>query len=155
VRELRAANVGAPILLYTAVEADWYEAAALDAGADDYLLKKTPIPTLLARLNAHLCRHEREAGVSRAACQFVGDPAPPTSNGPGMAEATSQIMPTQEALDVVWRDSLRRSPAALSAALSRGSPDTKARSVGQGLRSGGDPGGAGGEQQVLRRRDSR
>jgi DNA-binding response OmpR family regulator len=60
IRRLRAAEVEAPILMFTAMEGELYEAASLDAGADDFIPKTVGVPCLVARLRAHLRRHERE-----------------------------------------------------------------------------------------------
>jgi len=62
IRELRAARVTSPILVYTVLEGELYETASLDAGADDYVVKKAPISILLSRLQAHLRRSERDLG---------------------------------------------------------------------------------------------
>ena len=62
IRELRAARITSPILVYTVLEGELYETASLDAGADDYVVKKAPISILLSRLQAHLRRSERDLG---------------------------------------------------------------------------------------------
>ena len=41
--------------------------ASLDAGADDYIIKKAPISILLSRLHAHLRRRERDLGLAAKA----------------------------------------------------------------------------------------
>jgi len=56
IRDLRAAHVTSPILVHTVLEGELYETASLDAGADDYIVKKAPISLLLSRLHAHLRR---------------------------------------------------------------------------------------------------
>jgi DNA-binding response OmpR family regulator len=56
IRQLRAIEVTAPVLMYTAMEGEFYEAASLDAGADDFILKTTSIPSLVSRLRAHIRR---------------------------------------------------------------------------------------------------
>src|SRR5260370_31262256 len=60
IRELRAVRVTSPILVHTVLEGELYETASLDAGADDYIVKKAPISILLSRLHAHLRRSERD-----------------------------------------------------------------------------------------------
>src|ERR1700730_12138661 len=40
IRELRAARIMSPILVHTVLEGELYETASLDAGADDYIVKK-------------------------------------------------------------------------------------------------------------------
>ena len=63
VRQLRALDVSAPVLMFTAMEGEVYETASLDAGADDFILKTTSIPSLVSRLRAHIRRHEQ--GLAR------------------------------------------------------------------------------------------
>jgi DNA-binding response OmpR family regulator len=62
VRQLRTLDVVAPVLMFTAMEGELYETASLDAGADDFILKTTSIPSLVSRLRAHICRHEQSLG---------------------------------------------------------------------------------------------
>lgn len=59
VRQLRSLGVTAPILMFTAMKGEHYETAALDAGADDFILKTTSIPSLVSRLRAHIRRREQ------------------------------------------------------------------------------------------------
>ena len=59
VRQLRALEVIAPILMFSAMKGEHYETASLNAGADDFILKTTPIPILASRLRAHIRRHEQ------------------------------------------------------------------------------------------------
>jgi two-component system copper resistance phosphate regulon response regulator CusR len=55
-RELRAAGIGAPVLMLTARAAVDDRVAGLDSGADDYLAKPFDFKELLARLRALLRR---------------------------------------------------------------------------------------------------
>ena len=68
-RRLRAEDVGTPILMLTARDADSDETDALDTGADDYLRKPFAFTVLVARCRALLRRGGRE-GWSEL---FVGD----------------------------------------------------------------------------------
>jgi DNA-binding response OmpR family regulator len=45
-----------PILVHTVLEGELYETASLDAGADDYIVKKAPISILPRRYS---CRSSR------------------------------------------------------------------------------------------------
>ena len=45
IRDLRKSGTTIPILEYTVMEGKIYEAAFLDAGADDFILKQILIPT--------------------------------------------------------------------------------------------------------------
>jgi len=60
IRQLRALEVRAPVLMFTAMKGELYETASLDAGSDDFILKTTSIPCLVSRLRAHIHRYERE-----------------------------------------------------------------------------------------------
>jgi DNA-binding response OmpR family regulator len=62
VRQLRALGVSTPVLMFTAMEGEFYETASLDAGADDFILKTTSIPSLVSRLRAHIRRHQQSLG---------------------------------------------------------------------------------------------
>ncbi|MGN6198196.1 response regulator transcription factor [Humibacter sp.] len=68
-RELRAANVGVPILMLTAKDGEYDEADALDLGADDYLTKPFSFVVLIAHLRALL----RRAPAERAPVLTTGD----------------------------------------------------------------------------------
>jgi DNA-binding response OmpR family regulator len=59
VRQLRALDVIAPVLMFTAMEGERYETTSLDAGADDFILKTISIPSLVSRIRAHIRRHQQ------------------------------------------------------------------------------------------------
>jgi len=59
VRQFRALGVIAPVLIFTAMEGEFYETASLNAGADDFILKTASIPSLVSRLRAHIRRHQQ------------------------------------------------------------------------------------------------
>ena len=59
VRQLRASDVNTPVLMFTAMEGELYEVASFNAGADDFILKTTSIPSLVSRLRGHIRRHPR------------------------------------------------------------------------------------------------
>jgi len=59
IRQLRKLEVTAPILMFTAMKGELYETGSLDAGADDFILKTTSIPSLVSRVRAHIRRNER------------------------------------------------------------------------------------------------
>jgi DNA-binding response OmpR family regulator len=54
VHKIRALKVKAPVIIFTAMEGELYERASLDAGADDFILKTTSIPSLVSRLRAQI-----------------------------------------------------------------------------------------------------
>jgi len=55
-----------PILILSALDNPGMVAAALDAGADDYLIKPVPSGVLIAHINNLLRRSRMEAGVIRS-----------------------------------------------------------------------------------------
>lgn len=57
-RRLRATGSKVPVILVTAKDEVADRVAGLDAGADDYLVKPFSIEELLARVRAHLRRHQ-------------------------------------------------------------------------------------------------
>ena len=62
VRQLRALDLNTPVLMFTAMEGELYETASFDAGADDFVLKTTSIPSLASRIRAHIRRNEQSLG---------------------------------------------------------------------------------------------
>jgi len=59
IRQLRALEAKAPILMFTAMKGELYETASRDAGPDDFILKTALIPPLVRRLRSHLRRFNR------------------------------------------------------------------------------------------------
>lgn len=68
-RELRAAQVEAPILMLTAKDGEYDEADAFDYGADDYLRKPFSLVVLSARLRSLI----RRGGMARGSLLTAGD----------------------------------------------------------------------------------
>ena len=58
-RALRDAGVSVPIIMLTAMDGETDTIAGLDSGADDTIAKPFRLGLLLARLRAHLRRHEQ------------------------------------------------------------------------------------------------
>ena len=56
ISELRKSGIRIPILMYFAMEGQTYETASLDAGADHFALKKTPISEFFSSLGEHMMR---------------------------------------------------------------------------------------------------
>jgi DNA-binding response OmpR family regulator len=140
IRELRAARITSPIVVHTVLEGELYETASLDAGADDYIVKKAPISILLSRLHAHLRRSERDLGLAakaerrvavgrftldRKARVLLADQKPISLAHREMklleklASSPSRVFSPDEILDEVWGSHLRRSLPALSGLLRR------------------------------------
>jgi DNA-binding response OmpR family regulator len=163
IRELRAARITSPILVYSVLEGELYETASLDAGADDYIVKKAPISILLSRLHAHLRRRDRDLGMAakaerrvavgrftldRKARVLLADEMPITLAHREMklleklASSPSRVFSPNEILDEVWGDHIRRSLPALSGLLRRlrqkmvknGLPDPVENVRGRGFR---------------------
>ena len=74
-RRLRADDVGTPILMLTARDADADETGALDVGADDYLRKPFSFAVLVARCKALLRRGGREGWSELIVGDLVLDPS--------------------------------------------------------------------------------
>jgi DNA-binding response OmpR family regulator len=73
VREFRAAGINVPILMHSALTGDYHEMASLDAGADEYIVKKSySFRVLLTRIQAHFRRDERLLGPKPSATRFAG-----------------------------------------------------------------------------------
>jgi DNA-binding response OmpR family regulator len=163
IRELRATGITSPILVHTVLEGELYETASLDAGADDYIVKKAPVSTLLSRLHAHLRRSERDLGLAakterrvaigrftldRRARILIADEKPIKLAQREMlfleklASSPSRVFSPDEILDSVWGNHIRRSLPALSALLRRlrqkmannGLPDPVENVRGRGFR---------------------
>jgi DNA-binding response OmpR family regulator len=66
VRAFRDSGITIPILIYTVMEGEMYERAALDEGADEFILKSAPLSALISRLHAHLERNDRGFGVAQS-----------------------------------------------------------------------------------------
>jgi DNA-binding response OmpR family regulator len=54
IQDLRKSGTTIPILVYTVMEGEIYETASLDAGADDFMLKKTPVSDFFSLLRGHV-----------------------------------------------------------------------------------------------------
>lgn len=140
IRALRARRVTSPIVVYTSLRGELYETAALDAGADDYVLKSVHCSVLLARLHAHLRRRQRELGVAAGedrrtpVGRFVidrqtrillseGSPVQLTCKEVSLLERLAanpyRVVPIREALDHVWGEAPGRSHDALEALIQR------------------------------------
>jgi DNA-binding response OmpR family regulator len=59
IRQLRVLGIPAPVLMFTAMEGEFYEGASLDAGADNFLPKTASIPSITSRLRAQIRSYER------------------------------------------------------------------------------------------------
>ena len=79
-RRLRAAGSKAPVLMLTARDAPTDRVRALDAGADDYLVKPFALPELAARLRPLGRRLAREVTTLLVAGDVEVDPARRTAD---------------------------------------------------------------------------
>jgi DNA-binding response OmpR family regulator len=73
-RNLRALEVWAPVLMLTAKDGEYDQTDAFDLGADDYLTKPFSFPVLLARLRALARRGAPERPVALRVGDIVLDP---------------------------------------------------------------------------------
>lgn len=74
-RNLRAEQVWAPVLMLTAKDGEYDQTDAFDLGADDYLTKPFSFLVLVARLRALVRRGAPERPVALTAGDLVLDPA--------------------------------------------------------------------------------
>ena len=74
-REMRKANVHAPIIMLTAVEGESDTIRGLDSGANDYVTKPFRLGELVARLKAHLRQHEHSEDAVLNIGPYVFKPA--------------------------------------------------------------------------------
>jgi DNA-binding response OmpR family regulator len=59
VQQLRILHFTVPVLMFTVMDGKPYELSSLAAGADDFILKTTSIPSVLVRLRALIHRHRQ------------------------------------------------------------------------------------------------
>jgi two-component system, OmpR family, KDP operon response regulator KdpE len=69
IRDLRGWS-DIPVIVLSARTSEADKVEALDAGADDYLVKPFGVPELLARVRAHLRRRSRAPGSADSAIEF-------------------------------------------------------------------------------------
>lgn len=74
-RELRAGDARAPVLLLTARDSVESKVQGLECGADDYLTKPFDLRELVARLRALLRRRREEPAATLTAADLLLDPA--------------------------------------------------------------------------------
>ena len=74
-RDMRKANVHAPIIMLTAVEGEADTIRGLDSGANDYVTKPFRLGELVARLKAHLRQHEHSEDAVLNIGPYVFKPA--------------------------------------------------------------------------------
>lgn len=117
VAELRARDVWTPVLMLTAKDGEYDEAEALDAGADDYLVKPFRLVALLAHVRALLRRGGGARPVRLRAGDLELDPARHTVSRAGapitltarefevlhvLMRRASEAVSKTELLDAVW-----------------------------------------------------
>jgi DNA-binding response OmpR family regulator len=140
IRELRLSGVRLPLLVLGKQDNLLHETASLDAGADDYIVKRDQLNTLLSRLYSHLRRRDWDLGLrSRADRRIavggymmdrdrgvlaIGDRPMLLTNREfslleKLAADPERIVSQTELLDEVWGNDIRRSPKALAAAVKR------------------------------------
>jgi DNA-binding response OmpR family regulator len=138
IREIRACRVANPVIVYTSLKGELFETAALDAGADDYIVKSNSGSVLLARLHAHLRRRDGELGITAGRRTAVGRyildrknrilicDGRPVQLTPKeilllerLASNPYRIVSAEEVLEYVWGEEQGRSQGALVALVKR------------------------------------
>ncbi len=141
VRELRAGGITAPILIHSTLSDDFVQMASLDAGADEYIVKRSAsFRVLLARIQAQLRRDERLLQPRSVAMRWIGTrdfrldrEERKLSVGhlsidlsvrevkvmDVLTSNPAKIFTTEELLVKVWGQDIRRSPTALESLLYR------------------------------------
>jgi DNA-binding response OmpR family regulator len=74
-RNIRQAQIAAPIIMLTAVEGESDTIRGLDSGANDYVTKPFRLGELVARLKAHLRQHEHSEDAVLHIGPYVFKPA--------------------------------------------------------------------------------
>jgi DNA-binding response OmpR family regulator len=74
-QDMRAAGIGVPIIMLTAVGGETDTIKGLDLGANDYITKPFRLGELLARMRAHLRQHELSEDAVLAIGPYVFKPA--------------------------------------------------------------------------------
>lgn len=74
VRQIHALETSVPILMYTAMEGEFYETTSFEAGVDEFILKTQSLSSFLSRLQVHLCRlaQQRGGGKTRQSMAILG-----------------------------------------------------------------------------------
>lgn len=97
-RLMRKAGLRAPIIMLTAADTDSDTILGLDSGANDYVTKPFRVGILLARLRAHLRRHEQNEDAVYAIGSFSFRPGtkrledPATNRKIRLTEKETQIL---------------------------------------------------------------
>jgi DNA-binding response OmpR family regulator len=141
VRELRAEGINVPILMHSALTGDYHEMASLDAGADEFIVKKSySFRVLLTRIQAHFRRDERLLGTKPSTTRFAGTNHFKLDREQRMlavghqsfeltvremkvmdmlTASPTKVFTCDEILAKVWGADIRRSPTALESVLHR------------------------------------
>ena len=140
VRQLRGLGIVTPVIIYTEHDSESFELAAFGAGVDDYILKSTSIPRLLARIHAHLDREDRREKrrpsiqrqipigryvLDKQARVIEGDDKvlKLTENETKILDLLSmdfnRVFPVSEILERIWGRDFRKSEDRLHAAVKR------------------------------------
>jgi DNA-binding response OmpR family regulator len=140
-RQFRAAGINVPILVYSLMASEFNVTASLDAGADEYIVKRgESFRVLLARIQAHFRRDERPLGAKSPTTRWVATDQIKLDRQEGqlavgntfielsvqqtkiMAALTaspSKIFSSEELLTIAWGKDVRRETSALDTILYR------------------------------------
>lgn len=141
VRQFRAAGINVPILVHSVMSSEFYMTASLDAGADEYIIKRgETFRVLLARIQAHFRRDERLLGTKSPATRWVATnqitvdrqerqlavgntfielTVQQTKIMAALTASPSKVFSSEELLTIAWGKDVRRGNSALDMLLYR------------------------------------
>lgn len=141
VRQFRAAGINVPILVHSVMSSEFHMTASLDAGADEYIVKKgESFRVLLARIQAHFRRDERLLGAKSPTTRWVATDrikvdrqerqlavgntfieltVQQTKIMAALTASPSKIFSSEELLTIAWGKDVRRETSALDMILYR------------------------------------
>ena len=141
VRQFRAAGINVPILVHSVMSGEFHMTASLDAGADEYIIKRgESFRVLLARIQAHFRRDERLLGTKSPTTRWVATnqikvdrqerqlavgttfielSVQQTKIMAALAANPSKIFTSEELLAIAWGKDVRRETSALDTILYR------------------------------------
>ncbi len=141
VRQFRAAGINVPILVHSVMSGEFHMTASLDAGADEYIIKRgESFRVLLARIQAQFRRDERLLGIKPPTTRWVGTnqikvdrqerqlavgntfielSVQQTKVMAALTASPSKIFTTEELLTIAWGKDVRRETSALDTILYR------------------------------------
>jgi DNA-binding response OmpR family regulator len=140
-RQFRTAGINVPILVHSVLSGEFHVTASLDAGADEYIVKRgESFRVLLARIQAHFRRDERLLGAKSPTTRWVATDqikldrqdrqlavgntfielsVQQTKIMAALTASPSKIFTSEELLTIAWGKDVRRQTSALDTILYR------------------------------------